>query len=392
MKLSEMMSQPKRLLERAQDGLERRVRSEHHEVNLQPSRLWAKTITWCLVGGSLFGVGWLAFAQTEEIVVAQGKIEPIGSVKEIQIPVQGVVEEILVRDGEKVKAGQTLIRLDTEASRQGLKSARQVLQLRQQELELKQQELLRTEELTATQIGVYQRTLRLNREILARYEALAKEGATAELQYLEQKNKVEELTGKIEQTEVDSRRQVSILNQNIRALRSQIADSQKSITELEVTLRYQAIQSPSDGVVFDLKPKARGFVAQGSEAVMKIVPSSTLQAKVEIPSSDIGFVSVGKPVDISIDSFPASDFGVVEGRLSRIGSDALPPDPATQKLEYRFPADISLDSQQLKLKNGTTLPLQVGMSLTANIKLRKVTYLQLLLSDFKDKADSLRRQ
>jgi len=32
----------------------------------------------------------------------------------------------------------------------------------------------------------------------------------------------------------------------------------------------------------------------------------------------------------------------------------------------------------------------VGMSLTANIKLRKVTYLQLLLSDFKDKTNSLK--
>jgi HlyD family secretion protein len=55
------------------------------------------------------------------------------------------------------------------------------------------------------------------------------------------------------------------------------------------------------------------------------------------------------------------------------------------------PVDIALDSQSLKLKDGTTLPLQVGMSITANVKLRKVTYLQLLLSDFKNKADALRR-
>jgi HlyD family secretion protein len=45
----------------------------------------------------------------------------------------------------------------------------------------------------------------------------------------------------------------------------------------------------------------------------------------------------------------------------------------------------------MRLKGGQPLDLKVGMSLTANIKLRKVTYLQLLLSDFKDKADALRR-
>ena len=47
--------------------------------------------------------------------------------------------------------------------------------------------------------------------------------------------------------------------------------------------------------------------------------------------------------------------------------------------------------QQLKLKAGSSLPLQVGMSLTANIKLRKVSYLQLLLGEFQDTAESLQR-
>jgi HlyD family secretion protein len=57
---------------------------------------------------------------------------------------------------------------------------------------------------------------------------------------------------------------------------------------------------------------------------------------------------------------------------------------------YSFPAVIKLDSQQLKIKNGKPLPLQVGMSLTANIKLRSVSYLQLLLNTFQNKTDSLR--
>lgn len=51
---------------------------------------------------------------------------------------------------------------------------------------------------------------------------------------------------------------------------------------------------------------------------------------------------------------------------------------------------IKLESQQLRLKSGLELPLQAGMSLQANIKLRKVSYLQLLLNTFRDKADSLR--
>ena len=56
---------------------------------------------------------------------------------------------------------------------------------------------------------------------------------------------------------------------------------------------------------------------------------------------------------------------------------------------YRFPAKIKLDEQYLKVKTGKKLALQAGMGLTANIKLRKLTYLQLLLSNFSDKAESL---
>ena len=98
---------------------------------------------------------------------------------------------------------------------------------------------------------------------------------------------------------------------------------------------------------------------------------------------------MNKKADISIDSFPASDFGVVEGKVISIGSDALPPDPRTGK-DYRFPAKVRLDNQYLALKSGKKLPLQAGMSLTANIKLRKVTYFQLLLNKFTDRAESLK--
>lgn len=382
---------PLRILDRSQAILEEAIRTENRETLLQPSFRWAKTITWTLIGGALFTIGWLSIAKTEEIVVAPGKLEPIGSVKQVQIPLQGVVKEILVNEGQSVKKGQLLIRLDTESSLERQQTTRQSLELKKRELLLKQQELLRTQELLATRRKVLEGNLRLNQKILDSYEQLSQAGAVAELQVLQQRNTTMELAGEIEQTMVDARRQQAILEQNLQTLRGEIAELNSRLTEAMVTLRYQEIRSPVNGVVFDLKPKAPGFVGQSSEPVMSIVPYDVLKARVEISSSDIGFVRVGKPADISIDSFPASDFGVLEGTVTRIGSDALPPDSSKGEVDYRFPADITLSSQQLKLNNGTKLPLQVGMSVKANIKLRKVTYLQLLLTNFSDKAESLRR-
>ena len=232
-------------------------------------------------------------------------------------------------------------------------------------------------------------SLVLEKEVLSRLDKLNREGATAELQFLNQRNKVQEVEGRLQQAKVERLRQQAILEQGARELQSNLADLRSKLIELNVNIRYQAIHAPEAGLVFELKPKSRGFVAQTSEPVMKIVPFDRLEARVEVPSKDIGFVQVGKAADISIDSFPASDFGVLQGTVRKIGSDAVPPDQLKQF--YRFPVDIRLNSQQLKLKSGVNLPLQVGMSITANVKLRKVTYLQLLLSDFKDKAKSLQR-
>jgi HlyD family secretion protein len=373
----------------AQSALERRVQANREELGLQQSRFLVRTIIWTLIGTTGAALAWLALAKTDEVVVAPGTLEPIGNVKTVQMPAGGVLDELLVKEGQRVKKGQVLMRLDNEATvdRQG--SIREGIAAKQQQLQLKKLELRRYLNLNDTEQQVLRRNLILERQILQRFESLRSSGAAAELQVLQQNNKVREVEGELEKSQVDRLRQTAILQQQIEQLNGELAELRSSLTELSVNIRYQDLRSPVDGIVFDLKPKGAGFVAQTSEPVMKIVPFSDLQAKVEINSSDIGFVRVGKPVDLSIDSFPATDFGVLAGRLKRIGSDALPPDERHQT--YRFPAVVALDSQQFKLKGGQILPLQVGMSLTANIKLRKVSYLQLLLGGFQDKTDALRR-
>jgi hemolysin D len=380
---------PTDLFRRAQDGLERSIQSDNDDVVLQQSRVWARSITWTLMGVTAFALGWLALAKTEEIVMAPGKLQPIGTVKDVQVPVGGVVEQVMVKEGQRVKKGQVLLRLDTEATKDRQASVEKTIAFKEQQLRLKDEELRRYLDVNNTEQQVLKRSLALETEVLKRLEVLNRAGAVQELQYLSQRNKVQEVSGRLDQTQVDRLRQQAILEQGVRQLQSELADLRSKLIELNVNIRYQAIRAEEPGVVFDLKPKSRGFVAQTSEPVMKVVPFDKLEARVEVPSEKIGFVQVGRHADVSIDSFPATDFGVLQGKVRTIGSDALPPDQMNNF--YRFPVNIQLDSQQLKLKGGNVLPLQVGMSLSSNIKLRKVTYLQLLLSDFKDKADSLRR-
>jgi len=373
----------------------------YDESILQQGRFWMRTVTWALIGSTGFGVAWLALARTEEVVVAPGKLEPIGSVQDIQMPVGGVADQILVQEGDRVKAGQVLMKLDTEASEEQRNSLEKTIKLKQEQLMLKEEEKRNTLQMNQEEVVMLENNLALQVEILGRYKQLQAAGAFSEVQYLNQQNIVTETRGKLMQSKAQRLRQIALLDQQTAQLKSELADLNGRLVESRVTLRYQQLRSPVDGVVFDLKPTSRGFTAQSTQTVMKVVPMGSLEAKVEVPSNKIGFVKVlsGCPekrdacmnADISIDSFPSTDFGVLKGKVTRIGSDALEPDPQKQRDELIFPVTVQLDEQQLRLKSGASLPLQVGMSLTANIKLRKVSYLQLLLGEFQDKAESLQR-
>ena len=361
--------------------------SKYDESVLQQGRFWMRTVTWTLIGTTVFGIAWLAIAQTEEIVVAKGQLEPVGSVQDIQMPVGGVVDDILVEEGDSVKKGEILMKLDTEASEQQRQSLEASIRFKGVERE-------KYAEMNNAEIQMLEKNLILQLEILDRYRQLELAGAESELRLLSQLNTVEETRGRLMTTKADGFRQLSLLDQQLAELKSRLA-------EVRVTLRYQQLKSPVDGVVFDLQPTASGFTAQSTQTVMKVVPFGALEAKVEVPSNKIGFVKipVGCPkqladcmnADISIDSYPSTDFGVIEGKVTSIASDALAPDQQEQRQEYSFPVTIQLNKQLLELKSGSELPLQVGMSLTANIKLRKVSYLQLLLGEFQDKAESLLR-
>ena len=312
-------------IEILQDRLERVARSDKNLIVLKQSKFWARSITWVLIGSTGFAIGWVNIAKTDEVVIAAGKLEPKGGVVKVQMPLEGIAQEVLVKEGELVSKGQILIKLDTE--------------------------------ITEAQNDALRKNLELNLIIRDKLAVLVEQGAVSELQFLQQQEKIEEINTQIK------------LN--------------------TVKLKYQEIVAPVAGLVFELQPKGPGYVATTSQPVLKIVPKDNLHATIEIDSRTIGFVKTGKLAEISIDSFPSTDFGVLNGTLTRIGSDALPPDPAQGK-GYRFPAEITLNKQYLELKSGKKLPLQAGMSLSANIKLRKVSYIQLLLNKFGDKAASLK--
>ena len=278
---------------------------------------------------------------------------------------------------------------------------------------------------TKIQLANAREISQVERGILEDLKPLYEEGGFSKIQYLRQENEVKSRQSEVDQlVDEELRLQFDIaqakeqLKNTIalseKELTDKIADNQKRIAEIDselnkrivenekriaeidsqlseanLTLSYQQLDAPVSGTVFDLKASAPGFVANSSEPILKIVPSDKLVARVYLTNKDIGFVEEGMPVDVRIDSFPFSEFGDIKGELVSIGSDALPPDQQENRPFYSFPAEVSLDQQSLMVSD-KPIPLQSGMSVSVNIKVRKRSVLSIFTELFTEKTESLK--
>ena len=98
------------------------------EVVERPVSPTARTTARLLLGGLLLLLGWLVFGRVDIVATAPGRIMPAGSVKLVQSAGGGIVRHILVRDGQAVLRGQTLVILDPTASAASLAQAHQAME------------------------------------------------------------------------------------------------------------------------------------------------------------------------------------------------------------------------------------------------------------------------
>jgi hemolysin D len=91
-------------------------------VVFQQSRVWSRGIVWTILGITTGLITWACLAPLDSTINVQGKLEPTDKVKDVQVPVGGVVKEVLIKDGDKVTAGQKLLSLESSVPKTTLDS------------------------------------------------------------------------------------------------------------------------------------------------------------------------------------------------------------------------------------------------------------------------------
>ncbi|GAP95476.1 HlyD family efflux transporter periplasmic adaptor subunit [Leptolyngbya sp. NIES-2104] len=105
-------------------------------VILQPSPVLSRSLIWGIAGVSIFSATWASVATIDEAIPATGKLAPQGAVKEVKVPINGVVKAVNIKDGQRVKKGDLLMTLDPTAAKSQLNSFRKIRTALEQETQL----------------------------------------------------------------------------------------------------------------------------------------------------------------------------------------------------------------------------------------------------------------
>ena len=350
---------------------------------------------------------WMFLFNIDIISNAEGQVIPAGDVKTIQHLEGGIIDQILVKESDIVKEGDSLVILAATASEVDVDEA-------QVQIDAKVIQSIRLEaEINDFDVPVFPDDLANNREELV--------NKSIEL-FISRKNKIEgdikEVTASIiqHQTAIDILIKQTDMSQQlleegiitefahlnllkelnaakgtleaaIEDARNQRQVAQREISELNETIKAlkdnlsrTVIVAPVDGVVKNLFFVTIGGVIRPGEAILDIVPTKdNLIVEARLQESDIGFVKPGQNAVVKLSSSDAVNFGQIEGIVDRISPDTEQDENDNRIVFYNIFVELEQNYFESKEKTYYLVP---GVKVTASIQIGERTLANYLLSPF----------
>jgi len=395
------------------------------EIQDRPLNPLGRSILWIVIGIIVFGLLWLFLAKIDVVVSARGKVVPSGEIKILQPIETGVISKILVKEGDKVQKGQTLMQIDPSVTEMSLESKQKDIQVLKQEVKRLQalvhkKEFIKNEAdfIAQEQYNLYLHQKNTLAQNLIKFD-MQKEQAKAQHQsaisdeyrisglletekaHLQRMEKVLDIIARDKYDEVkkgvhnlkeqlvmaqnkkqEAQKHLREIEQEEKVFKDkifsdwfeQLVQKQKDLRALESQVnaisfqnRQQQIKSPVDGYVGKLLVHTEGGVVTPAEKLISIIPKDVpLIIKATVLNQDIGFVAKDMESIIKIDTFNFQKYGYLLGKVATISNDAI----EDEKLGPVYEIKIT-PTQKSLLVEGKQKSLEPGMSVTAEIKVGK---------------------
>ncbi|QCS48031.1 HlyD family efflux transporter periplasmic adaptor subunit (plasmid) [Picosynechococcus sp. PCC 11901] len=83
---------------------------------LRQSPTFSRAVIWVILGVTVSTVAWAAIAKIEQVITATGQLQPQETVKEVQAPINGVVQDVFIEDGDQVEKDEILLTFNSDAA------------------------------------------------------------------------------------------------------------------------------------------------------------------------------------------------------------------------------------------------------------------------------------
>lgn len=173
-------------------------------------------------------------------------------------------------------------------------------------------------------------------------------------------------------------------------------------------LREMTLRAPITGTVQASAVTTLGQVVTTGQQLMQVVPDGLpLEIEAYVENTDVGFVAVGQPANIKIDTFPYSRYGSIDGTVVKLANDAIPGKQGQQQQnngsqpasmdgqmsittaaektqDLVFPVIVTPAQTTIDVGGGKRVPLSSGMTVTVEIKTESRRVISYILSPLVD--------
>jgi HlyD family secretion protein len=303
--------------------------------------------------------------EIREIVSASGKIFPEREVK-ISSDVSGEIVELYVKEGDSVKAGQVLVKINPEQYESAVEQGNASVSGSKSEVARSKSAV----ETASAQVEQIKSQLDNQRKIHERNKKLRADGVISAQDFENSESSVTQLEANLRSAEASYRS----AEQATKSAEYNVASAQANLKEIKTSLNRTTISSPTNGIVSKLNvergERVVGTMQMAGTEMMRIANFNSMEVQVEVSENDILRVSVGDTADVEVDAYLDKKFkGIVTEMASSAanttgvgGQEVLTSDQVTN-----FIVKIRLVPESYTGLTDQAMPFRPGMSATVDI-------------------------
>jgi len=309
-----------------------------------------------------------------QVVTASGEIKPRNYIN-IGANNMGRITEILVEEGDRVKKGQMLAKLETVQPAAELDAQKAALELMRAEMRAAEAAVISSDANIKTQAAALRRAqaeLERARINFDRASQLLEDRLIARQEYDQRKADLETARASVE----ENKARLEQFKAQRRQFAAQFESAQRRVEQQEAQLRRVADVlrkhysiSPIDGIVTNLPVRAGETVVPGiqnspASLIMTIADMSLITAEVRVDETDIVYVRLGQPAEVSVDALPDE---ALSGSVIEIGNTALLRGTGLAASQSEVASQEAKDFKVVVALDDPPGTIRPGMSCTARI-------------------------